>query len=253
MALSLLPRSRGYLVLHAAGVVRGDGGHRQLQGPAGAGKSTLAMACARRGFGVFAEDAVFARARPTTLELWGMPWVQRLLPDAAAFFPELAGDPATPAAERRDQARGGPRPGPAGAGRPVRDRRGRSCCWRADTGGPTRIEPVEDATAHDALEIHWPWDGGWSAQHDHAAELLAAPERPPAAHERHAGRGGRCDRAPDGGTGGLDRGPVTRPSAAVANALTRELADVARGAATRPRRRRPARGARRRGSRSAGP
>ncbi len=91
-------------------------------GPAGAGKSTLAMACARRGFGVFAEDAVFVRVRSTALELWGIPWVQRLLPDAAALLPGARRDSrSTPAAERRDQDRGGPRPGPAGAGRPVRD------------------------------------------------------------------------------------------------------------------------------------
>ncbi len=92
MALSMLARSRGYFVLHAAGVVRGDRGI-VLQGPAGAGKSTLAMACARRGFGVFAEDAVFVRVRPNGLEWWGLPWVQRLLPDARTLFPELAGLP----------------------------------------------------------------------------------------------------------------------------------------------------------------
>src|SRR6185369_6548608 len=92
MALSLLARSRGYFVLHAAGVVRGERG-MALMGPAGAGKSTLTMACARRGFGVFAEDAIFVRVRPVGLEWWGMPWVQRLLPDARTLFPELAGLP----------------------------------------------------------------------------------------------------------------------------------------------------------------
>ena len=171
MALSLLPRGRGYLVLHAAGVVWGDSGIL-IAGRAGAGKSTLAMACARRGFGVFAEDAVFVRARSATLELWGIPWVQRLLPDAAAFFPELSEIPPRrqPNGETKievdlDRVQPG-RAVPCAMAGPI-------LLLARDTGGPTRIEPVKDATAHDALEIHWPWDGGWSAPHDHAAELLA--------------------------------------------------------------------------------
>ena len=133
------------------GAPRGRGRARRqsascMSGPAGAGKSTLAMACARRGFGVFAEDAVFVRARPTTLELWGMPWVQRLLPDAGRFFPELS------EVRPRRQPNGETKlevdldrvhPG----GRSRARRRGRSSCSPADTGGPTRIEPVEDAAA----------------------------------------------------------------------------------------------------------
>jgi hypothetical protein len=172
LALALLARSRGYLVLHAAGVVRGDVGI-VIQGPAGAGKSTLAMACARRGFGVFAEDAIFVRPRSTTLELWGMPWVQRLLPDAAALFPELA-----------DEA---PRRQPNGESKLEVDldrvQPGRAVpCARAGpilllhrgTRGATRIESVDPAEVEGELEIHWPWDGGWSERHEHGARLLAA-------------------------------------------------------------------------------
>ena len=127
-------------MLHAAGVVRGDRGIALL-GPAGAGKSTLAMACARRGFGVFAEDAVFVRVRPVGLELWGMPWVQRLLPDARTLFPELAGlpDRARPNGESKievdlDDIHPG-RAVPCAAPGPI-------VLLSRDDGGPTRIEPV---------------------------------------------------------------------------------------------------------------
>jgi hypothetical protein len=171
LALALLPRGRGYLVLHAAGVVRGDIGIA-IQGPAGAGKSTLAMACARRGFGVFAEDAIFVRPRATTLELWGMPWVQRLLPDAAAFFPELGDVPPRrqPNGESKlevdlDRVQPG-RAVPCAPAGPI-------LLLARGTGGPTRTERVDPAAAESQLEIHWPWDGGWSEWHEHGAGLLA--------------------------------------------------------------------------------
>ena len=145
MALSLLARSRGYFVLHAAGVVRGDRGIA-LQGPAGAGKSTLAMACARRGFGVFAEDSIFVRVRPTGLEWWGMPWVQRLLPDARPAVPGDRRAARPRPAERRIEDRRRARrihPGravPCAAPGPI------VLLSRGD-GGPTRIERVEGGTS----------------------------------------------------------------------------------------------------------
>jgi hypothetical protein len=121
---------------------------------------------------VFAEDAVFVRVLSTTLELWGMPWVQRLLPDAATFFPELA--------EVR------PRRQPNGETKLEVDLDlilpGRAVpCAKAGPilllarggGGPTQIEPVDAAAVEGAFELHWPWDGGWSAPHDHAERLLA--------------------------------------------------------------------------------
>jgi len=171
LALSMLARGRGYLVLHAAGVVRGDVGI-VIGGPAGAGKSTLAMACARRGFGVFAEDAVFVRVRPTTLELWGLPWVQRLLPDAGGLFPELAGiaPRRQPNGESKlevdlDRIHPG-RAVPCAAAGPI-------LLIERGSGGPTRTEPVDEAEVEEVLEVHWPWHGGWSVEHEGGAQVLA--------------------------------------------------------------------------------
>ena len=40
------------------------------------------------------------------------------------------------------------------------------------TGGPTRIEPIEAD-----LELLWPWDGGWTPDHERGAARLAAQPR----------------------------------------------------------------------------
>jgi hypothetical protein len=40
------------------------------------------------------------------------------------------------------------------------------------TGGPTRIEPIEAD-----LDLLWPWDGGWTADHERGAERLSAQPR----------------------------------------------------------------------------
>ena len=170
MALSMLARNRGYLAIHAAGVIR-NGVGVIIGGPAGSGKSTLAMACARRGFGVFSEDAVFVRVLPASLELWGTPWIQRLLPDAGALFPELRG------AAGRLQPNGEVKfevdldevaPGRAVPCAPA----GAIVDLVRATGGPTRIEPIESD-----LELLWAWDGGWTAAHERSAERLAAQPR----------------------------------------------------------------------------
>jgi hypothetical protein len=171
MALAMLAPSRGYLTLHAAGIVR-DGTGLALLGPAGSGKSTLAIAAARRGHGIFAEDAVFVRAAPPHLELWGMPWTQRLLPDAAAQFPEVAGLPA------RRQLNGEHKleidlealfPGSA---IPCAPAAGLVTIERG-TGGPTRVERLDAPEAAEALVVLWAFEGGWTAGHDAAAARLA--------------------------------------------------------------------------------
>jgi len=166
MALAMLGRARGYMAIHAAGVVR-DARAIVLQGRAGAGKSTLAMACARRGFGVLAEDAVFVRVAGERLELWGLPWVQRLLPDAGDHFPELAGLDAR--LQRNGEIKIEVDLDAAYPGRAVACASpGPIVMIERDSGGPTRLEADDDAV----LDILWPWDGGWSAAHERGARLL---------------------------------------------------------------------------------
>jgi HPr Serine kinase C-terminal domain len=58
-------------------------------GPSQAGKSTLAFACARRGFRVVSDDVVYLREQDQELNVWGKPWHLRFLPDYTRFFPEL--------------------------------------------------------------------------------------------------------------------------------------------------------------------
>lgn len=63
-----------------------------IWGEAGAGKSTLAYACAQAGFQLISDDVVHLQSDPVTGQLlgWGRPWQVRLLPDTVKFFPELA-------------------------------------------------------------------------------------------------------------------------------------------------------------------
>lgn len=75
--------------LHAAALER-DGAALLLAGRSGVGKSTLVYAALRAGFRVLTEDCVFLESRPET-RVWGMPGFVHLLPDAARWFPELAG------------------------------------------------------------------------------------------------------------------------------------------------------------------
>lgn len=73
---------------HAAAIVRG-GAALLLAGPSGVGKSSLAYAALRAGFGVLAEDMVFLQSRPR-LRIWGLPGFIHLPPDLRSTFPELA-------------------------------------------------------------------------------------------------------------------------------------------------------------------
>jgi hypothetical protein len=172
MGLSMLARARGYVAIHASAVVH-RGRAAILQGPAGAGKSTLAMASARLGLGVLAEDVVFARKAGPEVELWGTPWVQRLLPDAVDHFAELAG------VVPRLQVNGEHklevdldlvRPGAARPSAPA----GAAILLVRGSGGPTRIEALGLAAATEAFEVLWPWGDGWSAGHESIVRTLLA-------------------------------------------------------------------------------
>ena len=175
MALAMLTGGRGYVAIHASCVVR-DGIGVILQAPAGTGKSTLALACARRGWGLLAEDVVFARpidghGSDSPLEVWGMPWTQRLMPDAPRFFPELA------SAAVRLQANGEQKleidlddhaPGtatPRAAAGPI-------ALLARDTGGLTRAEWLAPDDDPAEVEVLWPWEAGWTPAHERTGTRL---------------------------------------------------------------------------------
>jgi hypothetical protein len=88
--LAVTQRTR--VPLHAAAVVAGMQ-TLLLAGHSGAGKSTMAYACAAAGFSVLAEDTVFAELGARPVRLWGQASQIGLPADSTRFFPELAGEP----------------------------------------------------------------------------------------------------------------------------------------------------------------
>ncbi|MGW8251995.1 MAG: hypothetical protein ACWGO1_15245, partial [Anaerolineales bacterium] len=88
LGYSLLGMARGYFAVHAACVIK-DGVSVILHGGSGQGKSSIALACLRRGYRILAEDAVFIRSSGAEIELWGAPWKFHLAPDVDRFYPGL--------------------------------------------------------------------------------------------------------------------------------------------------------------------
>ena len=175
MAQTMLTGGRGYMPVHASCVVR-DGVGTILQGPAGTGKSTLALACARRGWGLLAEDVVFARpvggpGAGGTIELWGIPWTQRLLPDAPRFFPELLDTPAVLQVNGEHKLEVDLDDHSPGAATP-RAAAGPVVLLARGTGGPTRAEWLSPDDAPAEVEVLWPWEAGWTDAHDRTAARL---------------------------------------------------------------------------------
>jgi hypothetical protein len=170
-ALAMITTLRGYFVVHASGVAR-NGIGVALHGAEGAGKTTLAVACARRGLDVFAEDGVFVHAGPDGLEFWGLPWVQRLVPDAREFFPELRGiepkqQPSTELKVEVELDRHYP-------GRAVaRVRPAAVVVLERRSGGSSSVERLDGPAAAGMVEVQWPWEPEWSERHEHAVRLLA--------------------------------------------------------------------------------
>jgi hypothetical protein len=70
-----------------------------LCGPSGTGKSTLAYACARRGWVFTSDDASYLRHHASDLRVVGNSHQVRFRPSAKDLFPELRGRSITPRAE----------------------------------------------------------------------------------------------------------------------------------------------------------
>ncbi len=84
--------------IHAACVSRYGRG-MLLCGPSGTGKSTLAYACARRGWVFTSDDASYLRHHASDLRVVGNSHQVRFRPSAKDLFPELRGRSITPRAE----------------------------------------------------------------------------------------------------------------------------------------------------------
>ena len=82
-------KSATHSYVHASAVARGNRG-LILSGPAGAGKSTLAYACARRGFHIVADDVVYLKRGADKLTAWGNARRLRFAPESLRLFPELS-------------------------------------------------------------------------------------------------------------------------------------------------------------------
>ena len=84
--------------IHAACVSR-HGRGMLLCGPSGTGKSTLAYACARRGWVFTSDDASYLRHHASDLRVVGNSHQVRFRPSAKDLFPELRGRSMTPRAK----------------------------------------------------------------------------------------------------------------------------------------------------------
>ena len=170
MALAMLGTTRKFSYIHSACVVK-DGVSMVIQGKNGVGKSTLAYACARRGYQVLAEDIVYAKIRPEGPKLWGMPWRIHLLPDAQQFFPELADQEACVQLNGEmkleiDLEAFWPNSTVISA------EPGLVILAKRSTHGATRIEPVSFDQALQEAELLWSWTTGWSDEHERGIQRL---------------------------------------------------------------------------------
>ncbi len=94
LPFTLATHGRGatHSYVHASAVAKGNKG-LILSGPPGAGKSTLAYACVRRGFHIVADDVVYLKEGEAPLTAWGNTHRLRLLPEAIKLFAELNEQP----------------------------------------------------------------------------------------------------------------------------------------------------------------
>jgi hypothetical protein len=85
IVLPMALQARGREVLHASGVL-GPAGVVALCAVSETGKSTLAFGLSRRGFPLWADDAVAFEARPDGVLALPLPFSMRLRPQSAAHF-----------------------------------------------------------------------------------------------------------------------------------------------------------------------
>ena len=72
--------NRGYILLHASGVVGSDGGGVIISSPSGVGKSTMALALLERGFRFLSNDRVLIDAKGDSVDMVGVPKKPRVNP-----------------------------------------------------------------------------------------------------------------------------------------------------------------------------
>ena len=85
IALPMALQAEGYEVLHASAVSDARGVH-VLCGASRSGKSTIAYALGRRGFDVWADDAVAFKADDVRINAIPLPFALRLRSEVAEFF-----------------------------------------------------------------------------------------------------------------------------------------------------------------------
>ena len=151
-------------------------GRQAWQVDAGDGLRAPGLRRLRRGRGLRPRAA-------GSLECGGMPWVQRLLPDARDAVP---GD--SPGCRTGVRRTARPRSTSSSTtstrGAPSRARLpGRSSCCRATTAG--RPGSSRSGRGSRRPQVHWPWDGGWTDAHERGAARSGGTWRVPAPRERH--------------------------------------------------------------------
>jgi hypothetical protein len=173
LVFSMLSTTRGFIAFHAACVVK-HGRGLVLGGEAGAGKSTLAYACARRGYQILAEDAFFLDPGCEGARLWGMPWRLHLLPDTKRFFPELEAEAPRLQINGEWKLEVDVEAYQPGAVTPDAAPGLVILLERGEKTSSARAEPVPPDEARAHFQAIWPWWVGWRPEMDRAITRLLA-------------------------------------------------------------------------------
>jgi hypothetical protein len=149
VALAIALRSRGLYHLHAAALVAPGGGVVLVPGAGGAGKTTLALALAARGFAPIADDLCFLTRRGGAPAIVPVRRAFHVAERTAEAFPALApllGAPVPSGKRELDPVRAFGAPPPGRLGLPA------TLLFPEVTGGPrTMVAPMEPEAAFDAL------------------------------------------------------------------------------------------------------